>query len=349
MQLMFKTNFFRPSNYYSLIFPLVVLVTVSIVMALLKQPIPPTTTIATSSNKAAASNPVLPPPKEVVAKVLFGGDVMLADLMGRNIENVGMDPFQFMRTTIFPQQDLIVINLECSLSDPKVGKPANKAYRLRAPLSALKFLQGITVSMANNHVMDFGASALNDNLARLDAAEINYFGAGRNLAEAFKPKVIEVKGTKIALLGFNDVENIYTDATNSSAGAAFMHKSKQHLVVDAIKSASAISDLVVVFPHWGIEHSTKSSSDQRFWGRLFVDAGADLVVGAGPHVVQEVETYAGKQIYYSLGNFVFTGQYNLPNAIRGNLLQLTVVEGKITNQELLPVKLTYNGPPELVN
>lgn len=282
-------------------------------------------------------------------RLLFVGDVMLADFVGVSIVEEKRNPFQFMRD-VFPKYDLVIANLECNISAPETGSKQPKAYAFKAPLESLRRLEysGVDiVSLANNHTMDYGADALLEQIDLLDGINMKHFGAGKNIEEAFTPKYVEIKGYTFAFLGFNDIENIYGDATNSSPGFAFIERGREDLVINSIKEARNNSDFVIVYPHWGIERSFTVNSTQKYWAKLFIDNGADLVIGAHPHVIQSMEEYKGKMIHYSLGNFVFSGMDSPANV--GEILEVVIYEGEITEFNTQKVQMTYHGFPQIID
>jgi poly-gamma-glutamate synthesis protein (capsule biosynthesis protein) len=281
-------------------------------------------------------------------KLLVTGDINTAGAVGENIAQ-GMDPFQFVRHDVFPNYDFIVSDLECNIAYSQTGQKQNKAYAFKADPNTISLIKSAGVDMvtlANNHTMDYGPVALLEQIQLLKTAGITPFGAGANTKEAFAPSIVTVNGTKIAWLAFNDIENSITDVKDNRAGSAYLNKSRTDLVKNAIAEAKRLAEIVIVYPQWGTEHSDFSDADQHFWGRLFVDAGADLVVGTHPHVIQPSDTYKGVTIIYSLGNFVSSGFTN-PKSSFANMLEIVVQEGKIKNTKLIPIEITYHGMPKL--
>lgn len=278
-------------------------------------------------------------------KVCIVGDMNLASDVGKYILD-GLDPFQFMQER-FKTCDLLVGNLETNISAPGIGSPQpGKSYTFNAPLQAIDKLVAAgfdIVSLANNHTVDYGRAALVDEMNRLTAAGIAYTGAGKTVSEAFAPRYVMVGETKIAFVAYNDAETGYSNVQTNAAGSAFLD---QTLVKQAIRTAQENADVVVAFPHWGVEHQRQANSRQMAWAKTFIDAGADLVVGAHPHVRQNIEEYNGKKIYYSLGNFVFAGMGFNPEAIKGYFLTLTVSNGQIVDQQVETVDIVYHGFPK---
>ena len=234
----------------------------------------------------------------------FVGDLMLADGPGKLIR-AGKDPFIHV-APLLKQADLSIGNLECVVS-PK-GSPEPKPYTFRAPQRSLALLKRYfsAVSLANNHTGDFGKTAFADMLQRLERARLPYFGGGRQLRDAHRPFVAEVRGRRIGILGYNGFFPRSFEALDDTPGNAWLDEDQ---VVHDIRHARETLgiDFLVVYPHWGWEYQRLASDRQRKMARLMIDSGADAVIGGHPHVTQDVETYRGKPVFYSLGNFVFDG------------------------------------------
>ncbi|MFZ5817893.1 MAG: CapA family protein [Bacillota bacterium] len=254
---------------------------------------------------APPPEPAEPSPPRLT--MLFVGDVMLARIPGEHVER-GEDPF-----AAFAEQltgaDLAVGNLECVIAT--VGERVPKAYNFRChprnvPLLARYF---DALSVANNHSGDYGPEAFAEQLDLLRQGGVPYFGGGMNLAEAHTPLILERNGLKVALLGYNEVELRSFEAGPTRPGLAW---STDEAVVRDIRAAREKADLVVVYPHWGLEYHKAPSARQQELARKMIDAGADLVVGAHPHVTQTVELYRDRLIVYSLGNYVFDDFMDVP-------------------------------------
>lgn len=207
--------------------------------------------------------------------------------------------------------DIMMINNEFSYSSR--GTPlAGKEFTFRAKPSMVGNLQKLSVdlvSTANNHVYDYGPDAFLDTLDTLSSAGIPYVGAGRNLEEAKQAVYFISGGMKIAFVSATQIERttIYTKgATADTPGV--LRTDDPAVTSNAIKTAKESSDFVVVYVHWGTEGTNYFEEDQRALGRQFIEAGADLVIGCHPHVLQGIEYYNGVPIVYSLGNFWFNSK-----------------------------------------
>jgi len=245
------------------------------------------------------------PPPSVTLN--FVGDIMMTDRVETLLQQKGFDyPFKHV-ATIFQQDDYTIANLETPVT--RRGTPAyDKEYVYKSPPEAIPALKaaGIDlVNLANNHSMDQGEEGLLDTFQYLGEQTIAYVGAGLDQEQAYAPTFIERNGMRIAFLGFSRViPEVSWYAGKGKPGVAATYDPA--LAVEAIGHAKEKADLVVVIAHWGKEKTDWPVDHQRQLARTYIDAGADLVVGGHPHVLQGFEQYKGKWIAYSLGNFIFT-------------------------------------------
>lgn len=192
--------------------------------------------------------------------------------------------------SIFEADDLTIANLEGTFTDLKTR--ADKTYAFKGPAEFVKILTSGSVeavTLANNHSRDYGTQSLTDTRNTLDAAGVVHFGYDVT-------KVVDVKGVKVGLVGIYELID---------------HTGRAQQVKDNIaKVKSEGAEIIIVIFHWGIERDAAPNSHQTMLGRLAIDEGADLVCGHHPHVLQGIETYKGKNIVYSLGNFCFGGNSN---------------------------------------
>lgn len=160
------------------------------------------------------------------------------------------------------------------------------------------------MALANNHALDYGSEALSDTIRVLDEAGILHAGAGENLDQAKALKTIEAGGKTFGFLAASRVfPKGYWAAGPDHPGMLTAYDST--VLLEEIQKARESCDFLTVYVHWGIERRTEPESYQRTLGQQYIDAGADLVIGSHPHVLQGIEYYKGKPIVYSLGNFVF--------------------------------------------
>ena len=213
-------------------------------------------------------------------------------------------PFEDIASDL-TRADLVVGNLECVLTDsPSAGIPGKCVVHGGTGWAKVLKQAGIDLlSLANNHVMDYGAGGLLSTTGALRQAGVRYVGAGANRHEACSPLFLNIAGRRIAVLARSAVivgSPCY--AEEKSPGVAFLEPRD---TAAAIQSARAQADIVILLIHWGIEEYSYPSSAQRQLARQLADAGADVILGHHPHVVQGIERCGHAVIAYSLGNFAF--------------------------------------------
>ncbi len=207
--------------------------------------------------------------------------------------------------------DILMINNEFTYSTRGTALPG-KAYTFRANPERINVITQIgadVVSLANNHVYDYGEEALLDTLETVEAAKIPYVGAGRNIQEAMKPVYFIANGRKIAIVSATQIErslNYTKEATEETAGV--LKTLNPDKFVSVIEQAKSQSDYVIAFVHWGTENTKYYDRGQVELGHAFIDAGADVVIGGHTHCLQGFDYYKGKPVIYSLGNFWFNGR-----------------------------------------
>ncbi len=240
--------------------------------------------------------------------LLFAGDVYLSDHVMNAYQRAGgisgvLDAG--IRAEI-NAADIFMVNQEFPFTNRGTAAE-DKQFTFRIPPEKVSMFteMGIDiVTMANNHILDFGSEGITDSLAALDGAGITHVGVGEDLEQAKKPVILEVKGKKIGFLGLSRVYMAASWAAGAGHPGVFSTYDPT-LPLQEIRALRSQCDYLVVYVHWGIERNTEPEDYQRNMGRQYIDAGADLVVGSHPHVLQEIEYYNGKPIAYSLGNFVF--------------------------------------------
>ena len=273
-------------------------------------------------------------PGDPVVHLAFAGDLAMALDVGKTLEaqaagSAAVEPsYPFAGVTErVAAADLAIGNLECVVSPLGVPKPS-APVTFRAPQAAFGAIQRAgfdIVSVANNHVLDYGPDALDDMVARLDRIGLPHIGVGRRSVDPEAPLVREVRGVRIGFFGFFDV-----DVEKACRDVA---------------RARASVDLVVVFNHWGVEAQTSPLGVQQTFGRALVDAGADLVVGAHAHVLQPEEWYRGRLIFYGLGNFVFAGMGFDERHRVGGFLEVDLRRRGVVARRLYRTRLDDTGAP----
>jgi poly-gamma-glutamate synthesis protein (capsule biosynthesis protein) len=280
-------------------------------------------------------------PSETTINMLFVGDVMLDDRPGAFIKK-GHNPFQSFDKQ-FQQADIKIGNLECvvgTTGTPEVLKP----FTFRANPRVIPLLKKYftAVSLANNHSGDYGSDAFENMLDLLDHNKMPYFGGGRNIRDAHQPIVYNIKGKKVAILSYDLFMPRSFEALTDRPGVAWGNDSD---IVFDIVNAKRHADIVIIYPHWGIEHDKMASPKQIKLAHLMIDSGADVIVGAHPHVTQNIEIYQGKPIFYSLGNFVFSGFHD-EESQTGWALALSLNQQSTFNWTIYVAKIDKNGIPK---
>ena len=209
--------------------------------------------------------------------------------------------------------DAFIVNNEFTYT--RGGTRSGKTFAFRADPRHAAMLQEMgvdLVTLANNHTWDYGAQGLLDTLATLEAAGIPYIGAGRNLADAMRPAVFSAGAMRIAVLNATEIERngVWTHPAGEQSPGVFRCYDPG-LLLEAIRRAKAENDFVIVIPHWGIEGQRLPDARQQSLALQMKEAGADLIAGGHPHVLQSVGFADGIPVAYSLGNFLFhSGVYD---------------------------------------
>lgn len=304
-------------------------------------PTPPPT-----PSPAPSPSPTPADPEITLAAV---GDLMLARSLGAALER---DPTDSPLAGVAPTlraADVTVGNLECALGT--AGRPAPKAYTFQGPPAAIDSLTDAgfdILSLANNHILDYGVAGLRETVALLDGAGIRHTGAGLDERQAHRPALLTVKGLKLAFLAYVNVPlegggyNIANwEATGDEPGVAWAEPGR---IATDVAAARRDADLVIVLLHSGNEEEDTPNAIQRAAAYAAIDAGAALVLGAHPHTLQGIERYNGGIIAYSLGNFVFDGFEGTAN--ESAILTLTLTRAGVRSFTWTPV-LIVDGRPEL--
>ncbi len=225
--------------------------------------------------------------------------------------------------------DVLLGNLECVVS-PK-GLVSTDHNPFRAPPFSIRILKdaGVDlVSLANNHSLDFGQIAYDDQIARLKAEGLPFIGGHSSSHGPEEPWITTVNGLKIGFLGF-------------------YLRTQEGCVEDAVRARPKV-DVLVVFFHWGLEDVTEPIKLQRSRGHALIDAGVDLIVGTHVHVLQPEEWYKGKLILYGLGNFVFTGMNYDDRHRTGAYLEATVGPKGLIDRKYYRTQLDGVGAPHFM-
>lgn len=300
---------------------------------------------ATMDALRAAVAPALPAP----ISMTWAGDIIIAREVQRRIYELGdwAAPFR----SIYPSltwADITVSNLETSLSDSFESIIERPSFMFKTDTPAIEglTLAGIDVlSRANNHSFNYGDIGMNDTTAVLDTAGIKHFGMGNNLAEARRAAIVEQNGVTFAFLGYNGISDDWDAAGPENAGTAPL---VDWMVVEDIQREVAAGHVVIPFFHWGIEYQHDPSEEQRSFARIAIDNGAAMVMGSHPHWVQAVETYQGRPILYSLGNFVFDQEWSLETK-QGMMAHVWMRGDRPLKIDIVPVLIEDFHRPRVMN
>ena len=281
--------------------------------------------------------------------IAFAGDM---NFEGVNRTRLDADPTSVL-AAIAPAlgaADLAVGNLETTLGT--AGSPwPDKEFTFQAPATAVDALRAAgfdTVSMANNHGMDYGAAGLADSLAVARAQTDRFIiGIGGDENEAYRPFVTTVRGQRIAVIGATQVlgDSMIPAWTATPTQAGLASAKRVDRLVQEVAAARAVSDTVVVFLHWGIELETCPSSDQRALADALVAAGADLVVGGHAHRVQGAGRLGGALVAYGLGNFLWNAQSEESSTT--GVLEVTVTGRRVDRYRWIPARIESGAPRPL--
>lgn len=240
-------------------------------------------------------------------RLLFAGDLYLTETLQDKYRRSGIQAAAAEELLTFLRDgDLFILNQEFPFGTTGEAME-DKEYTFRVPpdLVSVPVELGVDlVTLANNHMLDFGRSPLTETLETLDAAGIAHVGAGEDLEEAKALKTFEIQGKTLGFLGASRViPEASWNASKYGSGVFTTYDAAQ--LVEEIGKAKESCDFVAVLVHWGIERNTFPEDYQKTLARQYIDAGADAVIGSHPHVLQGIEYYKGKPIFYSLGNFIF--------------------------------------------
>ncbi|GAB6929124.1 CapA family protein [Paenibacillus sp. JCM 10914] len=281
-------------------------------------------------------------------ELIFVGDILLDGFVGNQIARYG-NKFPFEKVApILKKADMAFANLETPVSER--GTKANKTFAFR---SKPETLEGLTyagidgVTLANNHILDYGPKAMLDTLTHLKRNGIGYTGAGRDIDEAFKPYVQTIEGKKIAVLG---VSRVLSDtswiAGKDHPGAASAYTMEP--MISHIKQSAKNNDYTIVYIHWNQEFADYPEDYARAMAKKMIDAGADIIIGSHSHTLMGIEYYKNKPIYYSLGNFVFNRSTRGGDKTLLSMMVHVEIKGSSIKSKVTPVKI-IGGQPNLMN
>lgn len=296
-----------------------------------------------------------PDPVPEVTTLTVVGDVMLGRRVGRAIAGDPVAPFQPLAARL-AGADLTVGNLESTLST--AGSPTQGGDSFGAHPRVLRGLRAAgfdAVSLANNHLGDYGTGAMGETFDRLRAADLGYVGAGRSLTEARRPLVVTRNGVRIGFVGTESIGET-PSATSRRPGTnrldmpprtGPLNRAALARITSDIRLLERTVDVVVVIPHWGTQYTHRPEPSQRQVARAFAEAGADLVIGGHPHWVQGWERVGATTVVHSLGNFVFDMDFSTKTR-EGVFVEVTLWGGKVMAVEPVPYVIDDRFTPRLV-
>lgn len=274
---------------------------------------------------------IAPPfvPRAPEARVLFGGDMMFDRSIRTAMERKGEDFVLACLDSVLEQADLVVANLEGPITSAAsvsvgsvIGSPENFTFTFLTYTAELLARHRIRiVNIGNNHIENFGQEGVHSTIAALTAAGVDHFG------DPIEQRVVyrDVNRVPLAFINFNQ----------------FARSSTKDKTIEQIRAAVTAGKIVVVYAHWGDEY-VAANEYQKDRAHAFIDAGAEIVIGSHPHTVQEHEEYAGKHMYYSLGNMVFD-QYWIEEVRNGLMLEVVFRKSGAISLREIPIELLRDG------
>ena len=277
--------------------------------------------------------------------LLFVGDIMLSRSVGAMIARQSDPTYPFHEIAEQVQNaDIAFGNLEGPISGRGTNRGSIYSFRADpAAVAGLRFAGFDVLSLANNHIFDWGPEALRDTVNFLSQSGIHAVGAGANREAANRSGMLTARNNNVAFLAYTTLYPKSLEAGTSSPGISSFEMEKVRETIRALRDEA---DVIVVSLHWGEEYRTTSTIAQQGIAQALIDAGADLVVGHHPHVMQEIERYKHGWIAYSLGNFVFDQNFS-EETMRGLTLTATVARGKLTGIKTSVVQISDTFQPSI--
>jgi poly-gamma-glutamate synthesis protein (capsule biosynthesis protein) len=266
-------------------------------------------------------------------KILFVGDIMMTRSVEARINDLNKKfIFPFLNILDYLRSfDYVIANLEGAISDKGTKVGSKYSFRMKPEVAEDLSKTNINVvNLANNHIFDYGKIAFEDTLKNLEKNNIKYFG------NSYEPLIIEKEGIKIGFLGFSDFLK-HLEVKENKIGIAIINDK----ISEMIKKAKEKVDILIVSFHWGEEYKKIANERQRKLAKIAIDSGADLVIGHHPHVIQNIEKYKDKFIFYSLGNFIFDQNFSKETMTGGGvevyIRTQTNADYTQTNADLIPI------------
>lgn len=239
------------------------------------------------------------------------GDIFMDGSVKSYIDKNGGDyPWEMVKE-YFQNDDVTIGNLETSITTKDTKWP-EKTYNFRGDPKNLKFMKeaGVdVVALGNNHSLDYGYEGFLDTLNHLDKSEIKRVGGGKNKKEAIEGIILDKNDIKIGILSFSRVvPSVDWYATSKRPGIVGAYDGHIKDVLERVREIKEEVDILVLSIHWGVEGSTTPRKEEIALAKKLIDGGVDIIMGHHPHVLQGIEIYNGKPIFYSLGNFILAAK-----------------------------------------
>jgi len=288
----------------------------------------------------------LPQTDEGVSLIAVG-DISYSRAVGRVVKKQNNINYPLLKIQDYLKTgDIVFGNLETPITAGRDIVDFEMVFRSNPGTEIALKQSGFSIlSLANNHTPNFGNKGLMDTMKYLDSEGIKHIGAGKDNQEANRPVFMEVKGIKFAFLAYNDLDVVpasYEGGINHP-GTAFMRVEK---MTEAVKEAKTKADYVIVSMHSGTEYVNNPNDSQIKFAHEAIDAGADIIIGHHPHVVQTVEQYKGKYIFYSLGNFIFD-QPQSSDTKEGLTVKVNFSKSEIGKISLVPIAMENFAQPTI--
>lgn len=287
----------------------------------------------------------LPQADDATLRLVAVGDIMLSRNVAAQIRKFGWDyPFAGERE-LLKSGDIVFGNLEAPIIAGPIVKTGDMVFHADPGAENALRDAGFTVlSLANNHLPNYGAAGIRETLTRLKKAGIAASGAGKDLAEAAAPALVAANGRVVAFLSYNDNDVVPASygARDDHPGTNLMDRQRLPADLAAIRDKA---DIVIVSMHSGTEYVPGPNKRQTAFAHAAIEAGADMVIGHHPHVVQSAEIYRGKPIFYSLGNFAFDQLWS-EETKRGIILVADFDRRGLRRIGLVPLCMKDYGRPE---
>jgi len=283
-----------------------------------------------------------------VIRIGLAGDTMLGRMVSKTLltermPRIGTAAYRDLWGTVLPhlkKNDLNVVNLETTFTRSTNVVP--KVFNFKSDPNHVRALQEANievVSIANNHIGDFGQKGLSDTIATLDKAGILHVGAGYNKAEARAPVIVERDGIRIGIIGATDNEPDWQATANQPGTSYFSTNQMEQLLAD-IKALAQQVDIVIISLQWGPNKRQRPTADYVQAAHAMVDAGADIIHGHSAHIFQGIETYKGSLILYDTGDFI--DDYAVYPDLRNDQSFLFIVHADsdgVQKLELIPTRI----------